>query len=113
MVGSLIYATACTRPDLSWVVSKLSQHLSNPTEIDFTMLKHVFRYISGTVDDRLKFKKSRNGLKLQAYSDSDWGSSQDRRSTTGYYFSLSPVGPALSWKSKKQQTVALSSCGIM
>ena len=110
MVGSLIYATTCTRPDLSWVVSKLSQHLSNPTEIDFTMLKHVFRYISGTVDDRLKFKKSRNGLKLQAYSDSDWASSAGRRSTTGYYFSLSPVGPALSWKSKKQQTVPLSSC---
>ena len=74
------------------------------------MLKHVFRYISGTVDDRLKFKKSRNGLKLQAYSDSDWASSAGRRSTTGYYFSLSPVGPALSWKSKKQPTVALSSC---
>ena len=81
-----------------------------PTQVDFTMLKHVFRYISGTVDYRLTFKKSKNGLKLQAYSDSDWASSPDRRSTTGYYFTLSSVGPALSWKSKKQQTVALSSC---
>ena len=109
MVGSLIYATTCTRPDLCWTVSKLSQHLSNPTETHFTMLKHVLRYIAGTVDYRLTFRKSQN-LKLIAYSDADWASSPDRRSTTGYYFSLSPSGPALSWKTKKQPTVALSSC---
>ena len=43
-------------------------------------------------------------------SDADWGSSEDRRSTSGYYFSLNENGPAVSWKSKKQPTVALSSC---
>ena len=111
MVGSLIYATTCTRPDLSWVVSKLSQHLSNPTQVDLTMLKHVFRYIKGTVDNRLTFRKSSRPLMLHAYSDADWASTvSDRRSTTGYYFSLSTDGPAVSWKTRKQPTVALSSC---
>ena len=110
MVGSLIYAATCTRPDLSWVVSKLSQRLSNPRQVDFTMLKHVFRYIHGTLDKSLTFCKSKNPLKLCAYSDSDWASSPDRRSTTGYYFSLTTQGPAVSWKTRKQATVALSSC---
>ena len=57
MVGTLIYAMTCTRPDLSWVVSKLSQHLANPSDTDFVMLKHVFRYILGTLDYWLTYKK--------------------------------------------------------
>jgi hypothetical protein len=110
MVGSLIYATTCTRPDLSWAVSKLSQRLSNPRDVDFTMLKHVFRYVQGSVDKCMTFTKT-STLKWEAHSDADWASSPtDRRSTTGYYFSLSKNGPAISWKTRKQQTVALSSC---
>ena len=45
MVGSIIYAMTCTRPDLSWVVTKLSQHLNGPTAVDLVMVKHVFRYV--------------------------------------------------------------------
>ena len=75
------------------------------------MLKHVFQYIIGTIDYTLKFTKSPEVLRLVGYSDSDWGSSVvDRKSITGYYFTLSSKGPAISWKSKKQQTIALSSC---
>ncbi|RCU36491.1 hypothetical protein DVA76_18090, partial [Acinetobacter baumannii] len=45
------------------------------------------------------------------YSDADWAADQnDRRSVTGYCFSLSETGPIISWKSKKQPTVALSTC---
>ena len=110
MVGSLIYAMTCTRPDLSFVVSKLSQHVSKPTNADFVMLKHVFRYILGTLDCKLIFKKSQNGLLLSGYCDSDWGSSPDRRSMSGYCFALNPEGPAISWKTKKQETIALSTC---
>ena len=110
MVGSLIYAMTCTRPDLSWVVTKLSQHLENPTNVDSVMLKHVFRYLIGTLDYKLSFTKSHNVLKLISFSDADWGSSDDRKSTSGYYFKLNEHGPAISWKSKRQKTVALSSC---
>ena len=69
------------------------------------------RYLKGTYDYELCFIKTDEDLKLIAFSDSDWASSvEDRRSTTGYCFSLTKQGPATSWKSKKQATVALSTC---
>ena len=72
MTGSLIYAMVCTRPDLSWGVTKLSQRLSDPRSTDFIMMKHVFRYILGTVNYQLNFRKSKNGLQLIGYSDANW-----------------------------------------
>ena len=109
-IGSLIYAMICTRPDLSWVVTKLSQNLEKPTQADWIMVKHVLRYMKGTVNQRLVYTKAAN-FELTGYSDSDWaGSTPDRRSTTGYCFMLNPKGAPVSWKSKKQPTVALSSC---
>ena len=111
IVGSLIYATTCTRPDLSWVVSRLSQNLSNPRDVDWVMLKHVLRYVKGSVDYKLCYVKCNDRLKLTGYTDSDWGSStEDRRSTSGYVFYLNADCSPVSWKSKKQPTVALSSC---
>ena len=111
MVGSLIYGMTCTRPDLSWAVTKLSQHLEKPLHSDLVMLKHVFRYISGTLDYKLQFTKTKNGLKLIGYCDADWASSaEDRRSTSGYCFALNECGSSISWRSKRQNTVALSSC---
>ena len=111
IVGSLVYAMTCTRPDLAWVVTKLSQNLSKPTDVDWMTVKHVLRYVKGTLELKLWYKKSKNGLKIEGYSDSDWAScADDRRSTTGYYFCLNAAGPPVSWKSRKQPTVALSSC---
>ena len=110
VVGSLIYAMTCTRPDLSWTVTKLSQCLNEPTVNDWTMVKHVFRYLKGTSHYKLVFRKMRDGVHLEGFSDSDCGGSHDRRSMSGYYFSLNPTGPAVSWKSRKQPTVALSTC---
>ena len=112
-VGSLIYAMICTRPDLSWIVTKLSQYSNNPTICHWTAIKRVFRYIKHIIDYCLCFRKSPCGLKLTGYCDSDWGSSIDpegaRRSTTGYCFNLNKIGGAISWKSRRQPTVALSS----
>lgn len=111
IVGSLIYAMTCTRPDISWIVSKLSQTLANPKAENLVAAKHVLRYLKGTNDYELCFKKTDEDLNLIGFSDSDWASSiEDRRSTTGYCFSLNKQGPAISWKSKKQPTVALSTC---
>ena len=62
------------------------------------------------MDYKLCYTKSGNSLDLIGYSDSDWASSVDRRRTTGYYFALNNNGPPVSWKTRKQQTVALSSC---
>ena len=111
VVVSFVYAMTGTRPDLSFIVTKLSQRLSNPGKGEWILIKQVLRYIKGTLDYKLSFSKSKNGLKLVAYSDSDWASSEDdRRSVTGYYFSLNEDGPAVSWKTRKQPTVALSTC---
>ena len=57
----------------------------------------------------LKFQKS-DVLEVNGFCDSDWGASEDRRSITGYGFQLCSNGPLISWKSRKQQTVALSTC---
>ncbi|XP_053575183.1 uncharacterized protein LOC128664373 [Bombina bombina] len=99
----------CTRPDLSWVISKLLQHLSEPTEQHLTTAKHVMRYSKRTIDYELCYRKCSENLKLEVYSDADWASDvNDRRSMTGYCFSLTKNGPLIAWKSKKQPTVALS-----
>ena len=110
LVGSLIYAMTCTRPDLCWIVTVLSQHLANPTEEHCVALKHVLRYLKGTLHYELCFRKSYDGLQLTGFSDASWGSCDDRKSVTGYCFHLNKHGPLISWKSKKQPTVALSTC---
>lgn len=86
MIGLLINAMVCTRLDLCWTVTKLSQYLSKPTVDYHTCVKHVLTYIKGTSDHSLSFHKSEEGLKLVGYCDGDWGSSEDRKSTTGYFF---------------------------
>ena len=74
-------------------------------------MKHVLRYLKGTLDNELCYRKCDDGLTLIGYSDADWASStDDRRSISGYCFSLNRTGPLISWKSRKQPAVALSSC---
>ena len=111
-VGSLIYLTTCTRPDLSFVVSRLSQYLAKPTEEQWVTVKHVLRYLKGTADKGLTFRKNNTeNLGIHAYSDADWAAdANDRRSTTGYCVNLNENSALVSWKSRKQPTVALSTC---
>ena len=51
-------------------------------------------------------------LEVKGFCDSDWGASEDMRSITGYGFQLCSNDPLISWKSRKQQTVALSTCEV-
>ena len=100
-----------TRPDLCHIVTKLSQHMSKPTVATLNAAKHVLRYLKGTSSLSLKFRSIDYPLELLGFSDSDWGGSvSDRKSISDYGFQLSESGPLVSWKSKKQQTVALSTC---
>ena len=110
IVGSLIYAMTCTRPDLSYVVGKLSQNLAKPTNADLQLSKFVLKYIKGTLNYSLKFRKSTEDLKLIGFCDSDYANGNDRKSISGYCFRLSSNGPMIIWRSKKQTTVALSTC---
>lgn len=110
-VGSLIYLATCSRPDLSFVVSRLSQYFAEPTEEQWSTVKHVLQYLKGTAEKGLCFRRSSDKLGIQAYSDADWASNvNNRRSTTGYCVTLSKNSFPVSWKTRKQPTVALSTC---
>ena len=108
-VGSLMYAMVATRPDIAFAVGNVSQFMANPGKAHWGAVKHIFRYLRGTTNDGLEFSGSNGGQlsKLVGYSDADWaGNLDDRRSTTGYTFILG--GASISWSSKRQPTVALS-----
>ena len=105
MVGSLLYAAMGTRPDIAQAVGAVSKYNSCPNEAHLTAVKRILKYLKGTVDLALKFQKTNE--RLYGYSDADWaGDTDDRRSTTGNLFIL--AGGPVSWLSKKQATVALS-----
>ena len=111
-VGSLLYLACWTRPDISFAVSELSRFVSAPAEAHMKAVKHLVRYLRGTMDLGLLYSKTAGGAGppsvLTAYVDADWAGDPDsRRSTTGYVLVLN--GAAISWKSKRQTVIALSS----
>ena len=104
-VGSLMYLSAATRPDIAFAVSKAARAMENPTQADWNAVKRIFRYLRGTSDFGIMYK--RNGNQLEVYSDADFaGDVSTRRSTTGV-ISMYADGP-ISWSSHLQRTVALS-----
>lgn len=110
-LGSLQYLVTCTRPDLAFSVHHLAQFMAHPGPPHWTALKRIFRYLQHTNASGLIYRrpttKTTNNL-LCGWSDADWAGDIDtRRSTSGYYFQLQ--GATISWQSKKQPVVALSS----
>jgi transposase InsO family protein len=116
IIGSLMYLMIATRPDIAAAISIISQFAARPTEAHLAAAKRVLRYIKGTVNyglyqgmepsDGQDSDKARP--QLYGYSDANWGNDLDtRKSTSGYIFYLS-YGP-ISWASKRQSTIALSS----
>jgi hypothetical protein len=105
-LGYLMYAILFTGPDLSHAIGILSRYQKNPGEEHWKHIKHVLRYVRGTLDYSLCFNG--HNLQLQGYTDANWqGDLDGRRFTSGYIFTL--AGGAISWCSKKQSSVALSS----
>lgn len=109
LIGSLLYATLGSRPDLCASVSILSRFQKCSSKILWNMLKRILRYIKGTIDLNLVFKRSNTDDSIVVgYVDSDWGGDLvDRRSTTGFVFKI--FGCPVLWGTRKQQTVSLSS----
>ncbi|KAJ3552813.1 hypothetical protein NP233_g12787 [Leucocoprinus birnbaumii] len=107
LVGSLMYLMIGSRPDIAFAVVKLSQQSHAPSAAHYEAGLHVCRYLLGTRSYKLVF----DGLSkdfICAFSDSDWGQDKEnRRSVTGN-FCLIAQGP-VSWLSRRQKTVALSS----
>lgn len=109
LVGSLIYLTH-TRPDIAYSVSLVSRYMQNPSKNHFGAAKRVLRYVAGTLKFGLWFKRANEGqgVILSGFSDSDWaGCMDDRKSTSASIFTIGSA--AITWSTKKQQTVALSS----
>ena len=107
MIGSLLYATITTRPDISFAVQTLSQFNNNPGPAHLTAVKRVFRYLQGTPKIGITYH-SDPVTTLEIFSDADWGNDpDDRHSISGYVSTF--AGGAITWNSKKQPTVALSS----
>ena len=111
MIGALLYLVTCTRPDLAFVISFLSQFSSCPLKSHHTAVKHVFRYISGTKSFTLKYfqcsNTSASPFSLHGYSDVDFANCLDtHRSFSSYYFMLGDA--IISWWTQKQQSVAIS-----
>ena len=105
IVGSLMYLTAA-RPDLTYVVSLVSKFMERPTEVHQQVVKRVLRYLNGTTELGIFYKRGAKE-KLVAYLDSDYvGDIEDRKSTSGYVFLLG-LG-VVPWSSKKQLVVTLS-----
>ena len=106
IVGKLNFLTN-TRPDLAFTVQHLSQFMQQPRVPHFKALVHVLRYLKHTPDLGILLNNHAD-VSLTAYCDSDWTAYvHTRRSVSGYviFFGQSLI----SWKSKKQGTVALSS----
>ena len=100
-----------TRPDILFAMNTLSQFLIDPRHVLSISTKPILRYLKGTVDYGLKYKTNQN-INLEGYVDSYWvGSSIDRKSTLGCYFSMG--SGVISWFSRKQSCVALSTAEAM
>ncbi|KAJ9685151.1 hypothetical protein PVL29_017257 [Vitis rotundifolia] len=105
-VGSLMYAQVCTRPDIAFAVGMLGRYQSNPGIDHWKAAKKVMRYLQGTKDYKLMYRRTSN-LEVVGYSDSDFAGCVDsRKSTSGYIFIL--AGGAISWRSVKQSMTATS-----
>jgi hypothetical protein len=107
MIGKLKFLTH-TRYDIAFVVNLVSHYMTHPQQAHLKVVKCILRYIKGTLDFGLFYPK-RSELTLCGYSDADWGGDLDqRRSTRAFVFTAN--GTPITWSSKKQTCVALSSC---
>ena len=116
MVGSLIYASVSTRPDITHAVNMVSRYMTKPTKESMIMVKRIFRYLIGVpniglVYDSININENDSDsdtIIITGYCDADWGGDKnDRKSTTGYCTFIN--NNLISWCTKKQATVALSS----
>ena len=109
MIGSLLYLSA-SRPDIMFSVCMCARYQANSKESHLSAVKRIMRYILGTINLGLWYPKNCS-YNLVGYSDSDFvGCKIDRKSTSG---TCHFIGYALvSWHSKKQNSVTLSTAEV-
>ena len=106
-IGSLMYLMVSTRPDIASSIQVFSKYMQNPGREHWQGVKRVLRYLKTTVGLCLRYERE-GSTQVEGFCDSDYAGDLDTmRSTAGYIFLL--AGGAISWSSKRQSTVALSS----
>jgi hypothetical protein len=107
LIGGLLYASGWTRPDIAYATGQVSRYMDTHNKEHWMAAKRIPRYLKGTKDAYIQYARCQGELMMECYSDSDWaGDHDDRKSTSGYLITL--AGGPISWRSKKQQVVALS-----
>ena len=103
-IGSLMYASLGTRPDITFAVQTLSCFAKNPGVPHWEAVKRVFRYLKGTRELWLSY----GGVmkEMEGYADADGSMMEDRKAISGYAFIIN--GGAVSWSTKKQEIISLS-----
>ena len=108
LVGSLRYLVH-TRPDLAFSVGFVSRFMERPTAEHQAAIKHILRYVAGTLEFGLHYTKAPGRARFVGYCDSDLAGDIDTsKSTSGTLFFLG--SNLVCWQSVKQKVVALSSC---
>ena len=112
LVGALLYVALCTRPDIAHATGVLSRFIASPRAHHWIAAKRVLRYLAGTSHLGLEYggagERDSTIVLGPNYCDADWaGDVTDRKSTTGYVMKVN--GSTVSWASRKQTTVSLSS----
>eukprot|EP00300_Choanocystis_sp_HF-7_P017513 c19752_g1_i3.p2 GENE.c19752_g1_i3~~c19752_g1_i3.p2 ORF type:complete len:296 (-),score=46.33 c19752_g1_i3:144-1031(-) len=106
VVGSLMYLAVIGRPDIAIATNRLARQVENPDKTHWQALKRVLRYLKATPHFGLKFTRMGN-QNFDCSSDSNWGlEANSGRSTSGFVCML--MGGAISWVTKLQSSVALS-----
>jgi len=103
-VGSLMYLAIATRPDIAFAVSTVAQFSQDPGPEHWEAVKRIYRYLLGTKRLALTFRAGKQGL--EGFTDADGASQEHRHAISGYAYILD--GGAVSWASKKQELVTLS-----
>ena len=109
VIGCLMYAMTCTRPDIAFAVGKLSRYTSNPSGLHWHAIRRILKYLKKTLNYGLSY----GGYPpvLEGYSDASWVTDrEDHASTSGWIFTLG--GGAISWGSKKQTCIADSTMAV-
>ena len=103
-VGSLMYATLGTRPDICFAVQTVSRFNSKPGLAHWEAVKRIFRYLKGTRDLWLAYGGAKK--EMLGYADADGSMGEDRKAISGYAFLVN--GGAVSWSAKRQELISLS-----
>jgi hypothetical protein len=106
-VGSLMYLAVATRPDIAYTVGVLARFNHNPGKAHWLAVRHLFRYLQGTVNLGLTYGPSPEKELFVSYSDADHGGDVSSGKSTGAYVVKMGTG-AISWQSKLQPIVTLS-----